>query len=396
MWWLAWRYLWASPRSVVRWLVRLTLLVVALSVAAWIAVASVFNGFGSFLEEVFRRVDPDVRLEGVGLSDSLVAALRSWPEVQAASAVYERIALLRYGQRQAVVRLRLIDEAYPQVSRVGHQLVVGESFPLENRGVLIGSGVAVRLALLDPSDSPLWMYVIPSGKRLAHYDPATLPHKRVFPQGIFSVQREYDESWVIAAQRDWPEVRGPYDVIELRLKRDVVVAKFLPRLQKRLPAGVFPQDMRAHHAGFFRVLAQEKALARIGLAFVLLLTASSAFSTLSTLLLLNRRDWALYQALGATPAEVVGVIGRLVVWLLGVGGGAGALLGTLLVASQATFHWAKLRGGEGFLLQHFPVKLHWVDFVWIGVLLAVVGLGLWLYGRYQVYRVAFRAALQGD
>ncbi|GIV24528.1 MAG: membrane protein [Bacteroidia bacterium] len=396
MWWLAWRYIWASPRSVVRWLVRLTFLVVALSVAAWIGVASVFNGFAAFLEEVFQRVDPDVRLEGVGLSDSLLQVLRRWSGVEAASGVYERIALLRYGQRQAVVRLRLVDEAYPQVSRVGHQLVLGESFPLDRKGVLIGSGVAVRLALLDPSESPLWMYVIPSGKRLAHYDPEALPHKRVFPQGIFSVQREYDESWVIAAQRDWPEIRGSYDVIELRLRPGRAVEKFLPALKRRLPAGVFAQDMRAQHAGFFRVLAQEKALARIGLAFVLLLTASSAFSTLSTLLLLNRRDWALYQALGATPDQVVGVIGRIVVWLLGVGGGLGILLGTALVASQATFHWAKLRGGEGFLLQHFPVKLAWVDFAWIGLLLGLVGLGLWLYGRYQVYRVSFRAALQGD
>lgn len=396
MWWLAWRYIWASPRSVVRWLVRLTLLVVALSVTAWIVVASVFNGFGAFLEEVFQRVDPDVRLEGAGLSDSLLGALRRGPEVVAASGVYERIALLRYGQRQAVVRLRLVDESYPQVSRVGHQLVVGESFPLESKGVLLGAGVAVRLALLDPSDSPLWMYVIPAGKRLASYDPGALPHKRVFPQGIFSVQREYDEGWVIAAQRDWPEVRGPYEVIELRLKPDVSVAKFLPVLRKRLPAGVFAQDMRAQHAGFFRVLAQEKALARMGLAFVLLLTASSAFSTLSTLLLLNQRDWALYQALGATPDEVVAVIGRIVVWLLGVGGGLGVLLGMALVGSQATFRWAKLRGGEGFLLQHFPVKLDWVDFAWIGLLLGLVALGLWLYGRYQVYRVSFRAALQGD
>ena len=138
---LIWRYLWRSPRPVIRWLLLLSGMGLMLSAWAWVVVASVFNGFSAFLEEVFQRVDPHIRIVGPGLTDSLVSALRQRPEVAAVSGVYERIGVFKYGQRQAVVRVRLVDKAYAQVSRVGAQLVYGEGFPLVSQGVLLGAGV---------------------------------------------------------------------------------------------------------------------------------------------------------------------------------------------------------------------------------------------------------------
>lgn len=396
MWGLAWRYLARSPRPVVRWLVALSMGGIALSAWAWIVVTSVFNGFSAFLEEVFQRVDPHVRLTGYPLSDSLLQRLRSFAEVEAVAGVYERIGVLKYGQRQAVVRVRFVDDNYPRVSRVGQQLIVGEGFPLENAGALIGAGIATKVALLDPNDLPVWLYVIPSGRKLALTGMEDLPRKRILPQGIFSVQREYDETWVIVHQRDWPQIGGHYTVGEVRLRPGTNPQSFLRLLRRHLPPTIQVSDPRQQHSGLYRVLAQEKALARGGLALLLLLTATGIISTLSTFLLLNRRDWGVYQALGASFRQVEGIITSFCVLLLGIGGGGGTVLGLLTVWSQHQYHWAKLRGGEGFLLQHFPVQIEWGDIGGLFLLLGGILGGLWIYARYQLRQVSLRVALQGD
>lgn len=393
---LVWRYLWRSPRPVIRWLLLLSTMGLALSAWAWVVVTSVFNGFSAFLEEVFQRVDPHIRIVGPGLNDSLIRSLRQRPEVAAASGVYERIGVLKYGQRQAVVRVRLVDKAYAQVSRVGAQLVYGEGFPLISQGVLLGAGVANRIVLLDIEEQPLWLYLIPSGKKLAIRGMEGLLRRRVLPQGIFSVQREYDDSWVIGAQADWPEVHGPYDVIEVRLREGYKVEKVLLALRKELAGGRILQDARKQHEGLFRILAQEKVLARIGLFFLMLLTVSGAISTLSTFFLQNKRDWVVYHTLGV-PMQWVG---RLLTYIGGAllffGGVCGSLIGIVTVWTQDRFHWAKLRGGEGFLLQHFPVRLQVNDFLWLAGIFVGIAIFFAFYLRYQLSRLSIRAALQGD
>jgi ABC-type lipoprotein release transport system permease subunit len=368
----------------------------ALSAWAWVVVASVFNGFSAFLEEVFQRVDPHIRIVGTGLNDSLVGSLRQRPEVAAVSGVYERIGVLKYGQRQAVVRVRLVDKAYAQVSRVGAQLVYGEGFPLVSQGVLLGAGVANRIVLLDVEEQPLWLYLIPSGKKLAISGMESLLRRRVLPQGIFSVQREYDDSWVIGAQADWPEVHGPYDVIEVRLRESYKVEKVLLAYRKELPGGVILQDARKQHEGLFRILAQEKVLARIGLFFLMLLTVSGAISTLSTFFLQNKRDWVVYYTLGAPMQWVEWLLTYIGGALLFFSGVSGSLIGILTVWTQDHFHWAKLRGGEGFLLQHFPVRLQLSDFLWLAVIFGGIAVFFSLYLRHQLKRLSVRAALQGD
>lgn len=397
MWLLIWRYLWRSPRPAIRWLIRLSSGGLMLSAWAWIVVASVFNGFSAFLEEVFQRADPHIRLIGQGLTDSLRSVLERQPEVEAAAGIYERIAILRYGGRQAVVRLRLIDDRYARVSHIGTQLLWGEGFPLMSGGLLMGVGVAARLAITDLEEETLWVYLIPSGQRIAFTGIEGLLRRTARIQGIFSVQKEYDDAWVIARRADWQGLREvEYDVVELRLKDSRQIESVMKKLRKQLSPWITVQDPRSQHEGLYRVLAQEKILARIGLFFLLLLTLTGVISTLSAFLLLGRRDWALYRALGAPHLWTEKLLGRLSGVLLIGAAGAGLFLGTFLVILQDRFHLVKLRGGEGFLLQHFPVRLAAEDFLWLVVLLAGVYVVLVMYIRYQLRRVDLRSSLQGD
>lgn len=396
MWRLAWRYVWHSPRPGLRWLMGLSFTGLILSAWAWEVVNAVFNGFSSFLEEVFQRVDPHVQLIGANLNDSLKQRIASLPEVQAVSGVYEKIAVLKYGERQVVVKLRIVDDRYPAVSRIGQQLVWGRGFPLSKLGAILGSGVAVKLALMDREEHSLWIYVVASGRGLALGGVENLPRRRIHPHGIFSVQKEYDDSWVIMSQNDWPEFRGSYDAIEIRLKEEVEAGSFVRKLKKTLPPGTQARLSKQQHESFYRVLAQEQMLARIGLGLLFVLTLGGMLSAFSTLLILNRRDWALYQALGASLSQVERLLQYIHLVLVGLGGFIGILLGALSIWLQDRYHFLKLRGGEGFLLQHFPVQWQAKDTLLLLSLFVGAMALLHFYSRYYLKHLSFRAALQGD
>jgi lipoprotein-releasing system permease protein len=395
---LWWRYLTASPRRSLRLLVYLGMGSVAASTWAWIAVSAVFGGFSHFLEEVFQRVDPHLRVEGPALTPALKAQIAQWPEIQAVTGVHERLAVLRHGERQLVVRLRGIEPGYEKVSGVGAQLVTGSGFPLSPHAALIGAGVASALALLDAEEEqPVWLYLLPSVRALAAGGETALQRQRLSIQGIFSVQKDYDESWVLVRAEDIPLWTGhPYTMLEIRLHDPRLVKVVRDKLQRSLGPAYIVKDPRAQHADVYRVLAQERLLAQWGLGFMMVLVAGGVLSVLSALLIYHRRDWAVYQALGAPESWRYRLLFALAAGVVVGGFLIGALVGSFTVWTQDRFHWLRLLGGEGFLIQHFPVKLSLLDYL---SLLALIGLllsGIYLYLRHLLQKFPLRSLLQGD
>jgi lipoprotein-releasing system permease protein len=395
---LWWRYLTASPRRSLRLLVYLGIGSVAASTWAWLAVSAVFGGFSQFLEEVFQRVDPHLRIEGPGLTPALRDELSRWPEIKAIAGVYEGMAVLRHGERQLAVRLRGIEPGYELVSGIGSHLVAGEGFPLRPRAALIGSGVADALALSDTEQEwPVWLYLVSSVRTLAMSGEAAIQRKSLSVQGIFSVQKDYDESWVIVRAEEIPLWReAPYTMLEIRLHdlRSLQLVK--AKLRRTLGPAYIVKDPRAQHADVYRVLAQERLLSQWGLGLMLVLVAGGVLSVLSALLIYHRRDWAVYQALGASENWRYRLLFGLAVGVIGGGFLGGALIGSLTVWTQARFHWLKLRGGEGFLIQHFPVKLSVGDYLVLIALLSGLLVVIYFYLLHLLRRFSLRALLQGD
>ncbi len=395
---LWWRYLTASPRRGLRLLVYLGIGSVAASTWAWIAIFAVFEGFNGFLEEVFQRVDPHLRVEGPHLTPALRDQLREWPEIRAIAGVHENIAVLRHGERQVVVRLRGIEKGYEAVSAIGSQLIGGQGFPLGTQTALIGSGVAAALALSDTEqEAPVWLYMLSSVRALAMSGESAIQRKALLVQGIFSVQKDYDDSWVFVRAEDIPLWSGaPYAALEIRLQNPQSVKAVQEKLQRFLGPNYTVKDPKAQHADIYRVLAQERLLSRWGLGFMMVLVAGGVLSVLSALLIYHRRDWAVYEALGAPKAWRYRLLLGLALGVVGGGFLIGSVVGTLTVWTQDRFHWLKLRGGEGFLIQHFPVQLSFLDYLWLASLLAFLLVGIYFYLLRMLQKFPLRTLLQGD
>ena len=116
------RYLFSpKSRSVVNLISGLSVVAVAMPVAAMIILLSVFNGFESLVKSMYSAFDADLtvsaRLGQTFPADAIdTAAVARIPGVEAFSFVLEQSALLEHAGRQATATVRGVDDACRGVS----------------------------------------------------------------------------------------------------------------------------------------------------------------------------------------------------------------------------------------------------------------------------------------
>ena len=126
------RYLFSpKSRSVVNLISGLSVVAVAMPVAAMIILLSVFNGFESLVKSMYSAFDADLtvsaRLGQTFPADAIdTAAVARIPGVEAFSFVLEQSALLEHAGRQATATVRGVDDAYAAVFPLDSVVSAGE------------------------------------------------------------------------------------------------------------------------------------------------------------------------------------------------------------------------------------------------------------------------------
>ena len=108
------------------------------------------------------------------------------------------------------------------------------------------------------------------------------------------------------------------------------------------------------------------------LVFVLIIASSNMVGALSLLVLEKEKDMAILRAMGAHRKTIRNVfLGEGILWSL-IGGGIGIVLGTVICLLQIQFHLVKL--GPDFMIDAFPVKMAFTDFILVIATIVFVGL----------------------
>ena len=135
-WFFARRYLFSrSSHSVINIIAGVSLVSVAIPVAAMVILLSVFNGFDSLIKRMYATTDADIEISRIEEpSESLRQQILEVEGVKAASFVIEGQALARCEKREVAVAVRGVDENYfdvlpisGSISQGSSELVVGES-----------------------------------------------------------------------------------------------------------------------------------------------------------------------------------------------------------------------------------------------------------------------------
>ena len=328
------RYLRAKRRNHFISVISLISIVgVAVGVAALIVVLSVMNGFQTEIRERTLSMTSHATVTGADhrLDEwpLVVATAMEHPEVIAAAPYVEGEAMLSVAGSLSGTLLRGIEPGYEvKVSRIADHMVMGELGDLVSGeyGIILGSELANVLQAF-PGDRVVIMIaqgsVTPAG--------ITPRLRRFTVKGIFEVgMYEYDRSLALIHMQDASRLFGIDEQVSgVRLKlQDLFQAGRVVR-EVAYSLGdetYFISDWTRQHTNLYRALKMEK---RIMAVILFLIVAVATFNIISTLVMVvtdKQADIAILRTLGASPRSVMTVfmVQGTIIGLLG------ALLGVSL------------------------------------------------------------------
>jgi lipoprotein-releasing system permease protein len=309
-----------------------SMLGIALGIAALITIVSVMNGFEGELRSRLVALTAHATVEaGTGQLQQwqrVAEVARSVPGVLAVAPFRDVQAMIgRAGNLLPVVMHGVDPAAEKAVAKIEQHMLSGSIDALEpgSRRLLLGRVLAWRLGA-EVGDE---LTVMVPGRDLV--SGSGLPALRSFEvEGVFEVGlQDHDGTLALVALADAAELAGRDAEPEgLRVLFDDVMAA--PQRARSLAAALGPgfsvTDWTGQHAAYFRAIRIEKTMMSL---ILLLVVAVAAFNIVAALVMVvneKRSDIAIMRTLGMEPRGVVGIFltQGLVI------GVVGTLIGTLL------------------------------------------------------------------
>jgi lipoprotein-releasing system permease protein len=195
------------------------------------------------------------------------------------------------------------------------------------------------------------------------------------PDGVFKVQEEFDQRYVLAPLSSVQELfrkEGGISSLELRLAPGSDERAVQKQVHAALGNDFRVETRYEQNRTLNGVMRTEKWATYAILLFVLLIASVNMVGAMSLLVLEKRRDMAILTAMGAEQKTIRAVFLIEGILWAAVGGGLGLVLGSLLCLGQQRWGWVKLNGD--FIIDAYPVSMQAGDFIVIAVTVLAVGL----------------------
>jgi lipoprotein-releasing system permease protein len=385
----------------------ISMLGIALGVAALITVLSVMNGFQKEVRARILSVVAHVQVTGSGGEltqwQRVAEAARRNPEVIAAAPYVNGQAMLVNEGAARGALVRGIDPALEaRVAEVGTRMVAGRLDALQagEFGIVLGADLARGLRVF-PGDRVT--VIAPQGLVTPAGVVPRLKQFRVV--GLFEVGHyEYDSGLALMHLADAQRLYQLGDEVSgVRLKlADLFEARRVAReLYREIGGEILISDWTRSHANFFRAVEIEKTMMFI---ILMLIVAVAAFNVVSTLVMVvtdKQADIAILRTLGATPRSimqvfmvqgvVIGVLGT----VLGVAGGVALALNIdVVVPFLERLLKIQFLSKEVYFISELPSDLHAADVITITAVALVLALVATIYPSWRASRVRPAEALR--
>lgn len=388
IWQFALRYFRArkstSAINIIAWV---SVVAIAVGTAALITVLSVFNGFTGLVKSLYSSFYPTLKVvPATGKTILLTAAqlkeIAAIPGVAHFSQSIEEKAVLRYGEDQTIAVLKGVDDQFMKVAGVQNKIVRGDFDLGAENGYRAVLGIGIETALgvdVEHSLVPVNVYMPKRDAGISFN--AAMPEQSlnsgvIYPSGTFAIQQEFDSKYVLADigfLRNLMNLRpGEVSSLEISLQPDASEKRVKRKIQALLGDAVKVQTRVEQNATIYNVMQTEKWVVYVFLSFILVIAAFNMIGSLSMLVIEKQKDITILKAMGGRDSLIQRIF-------LGEGliiAGAGSVLGfTIAIAIcliQQHFGLIKLGGGS-FLIDAFPVEMHWQDFVLVSVTILVIG-----------------------
>lgn len=408
---LGWRYTRAGRATrrngFINFISGVSMLGIALGVAALIIVLSVMNGFQKEVRDRMLGVVSHIEIfsrDGQALQgiDAIIADAKKNPQVVGAAPFIAAQALLARGEDMKGVLVRGIEpKLEPEVTDIAttaqkgalDRLVPGEF------GIVLGGDLARSLYVREGDTVTL---IAPGGQ----VTPAgVVPRLKQFKVvGTFdSGHYEYDSALAMIHEQDAAKVfrlEGPSG-IRLKLKDLHQAREVADQLAVTLPGSFLIRDWTRQNRTWFAAVQVEKRMMFIILTLIVAVAAFNLVSTLVMTVTDKRADIAILRTLGSSPRSImgifvvqgamVGVIGTLGGLLLGLG--IAYNIDVIVPALEKLFH-ASFLPKDIYLISRMPSDPQQSDIVPITIISLILAFAATLYPSWRASRVNPAEALR--
>ena len=369
---------------------------------ALILVLSVFNGFEGMVKSLYSSFYTDLKVfpskgKVLVLTTEQLNKLKQVKGVKGISLVAEEKGLLQNSgiahdsseyNFQRAVTIKGVDENYKDVSGVAANVIRGEFSTGNDEIPYMVLGVGVEDALRVEADKnlvPLKVY-LPKRDSSVNLDPlSNVSGDLVNTSGVFVIQQEFDFNYAITnigfVKRMLGYKANEYSTAEIAITNGSDADDVKESLQKELGADYLVQTRYEQNRGLYSVMRNEKWFVYAILVLIMFIFSFTIVSSLTMLVLEKQKDISILHALGGNNSFIQKIFLSEGL-LIGIFGGiAGIILALIIAWLQINYKLIPLQGGS-FLIDYYPVKLNWPDFILVAVtVLFIALLASWIPAR---------------
>lgn len=376
------RYLFAKKsHSVVNVITGVSVISIAVPVAAIIILISIYNGFGQLVESINNFVDPEVKVTPVEgstfkIEDVDSEALRVIEGVEAISFVADQMVLLEHKDRQEVVTLRGVDDDFNSVIPFDQSV---ESGKYEVRlgdlnRLVMGNAMARKLGVRSLSDTFINIYTLKRNSISSMLPMANYTSRRLKLSGVFVVNSECEMQYVLSSLRVVNELMQRDSVassIFVKLNPNANVKRVKRDIESLLGGGFDAKDQYETNPALYDLIKYEKWGVLFISLLIMILASFTLIGALAMLIIEKRDNMLTLRAMGASWRYIRSIFFSEGLMMSGIAIAAGVVLGVGLTLVQQNFGVIKIPS-NAFLVSSYPVDLQWADVALIVVMSAVV------------------------
>ncbi len=376
---------------------------VGVATMALVVTLSVFNGFHDMVASFFTSFDPQLKITPVEgktapADDPILTRIKKLNEIEVATETLEDQALAVYGERQAMVMIKGVEDNFDSLTHIKSILVGEGDFELHAAGMSYGT-LGIRLAetlgtgYCYPTPIKIFAPKREGQLNMANPTDGFVEDELYSPCVLFCVkQAKYDKNYIITdigfARRLFDN-QGMLSSLELRLKPGSNFDKVKDEIKAIAGDKYNVRDRFEQQDDTFKIMKIEKLMAYIFLTFILVVACFNIIGSLSMLIIDKKDDVVTLRNLGASDRKIVRIFlfeGRMI---SAIGAVAGIVVGLLLCWLQQRFGIVGLgRSSGSFVVDAYPVSVHPEDIIIIFVTVLAVGfISVWYPVRYFAKRL---------
>lgn len=401
---IARRYLFSKKSThVINIISGISVIGVAVATMALVVTLSVFNGFHDLVASLLTAFDPQIEVvpakgKTAPSDDPILTKIRNLPQVDVATESVEDQALAIYKGRQAMVKVKGVEDNFSELSHINDILYGDGEFSLHAANLqfgVVGIRLAENMGMTADWDGQLKIYAPKREGQLDLMNPTEgfVEDSLISPGVVFSVkQARYDRDYVltsIAFARNLFGQQGMLSQLEIRLKPGSNLDAVKAEMQEIAGDKYRVLDRMEQQADTFKIMKIEKFIAYIFLTFILAVACFNIIGSLSMLIIDKKNDVVTLRNMGASDKQIVRIFlfeGRMI---SAIGAVLGILIGLLLCWLQQVYGLVSLGSSSGsFIVDAYPVSVHPEDIVVVFITVLAVGfISVWYPVRYFAKRL---------